>query len=336
MAKTTKPAAIPVDPRRISTIAHDIWRVCDGLSKDLNAIDVAKTNLDDSRDKGISKREEIMGAIAKLSHADSWTLPEIDAAAASASRMHVENITKIAKASGSNVTPSTKTMETFIGEIKHAAHPLVREHFDALVSIRDRAWNQETEQLQLNPAYPKPMRVAYLRKYHALTLGCFAAAEKGILFKTEDELVAHAVIHNPEHDAAKVHKKIMAMKATLEGYKMEFPCPDLNYVCDTLAKLTFNDMALAQAERQAELNPVVFVLNTAEVNAPAVDNSNPETVAESKTTTKVVIGSQNPARGFTIPTVSQNAGNGHTPAHNITPENILDDMLGDNLALAAA
>lgn len=324
MAKKTTTDTTPVDARRVSQIASQIWQTCSGLVSDLSAIDDAKDILDQTKDAGVSKRETIMGAIAKLSEAGAWTLKEISAAATAAGKMH-------------NGEQSTaKAMETFIGEIKHAAHPLVREHFDALVSIRNLAWDQETEQLDLDKSYPKPLRVAYKRKYHALTMGCMGAAENGTLFQTVDELVSHAVANNPEHDAAKVHKKIMAMKATLEGYKMEFPCPDLNYVCDTLAKLTFNDMALAQAERQAELNPVEFVRNTAEVNEPAVDNSNPETVAESKTTTKVVIGSQNPARGFTIPTVSQNAGNGHTPAHNITPENILDDMLGDNLALAAA
>jgi hypothetical protein len=311
MAKKPTTDNTPVDARRVSVIASQIWQTCSGLVKELGVIEEAKDILNEAKDAGISKRETIMGAIAKLSEEGAWTFKEIAAAATAAAKMH-------------NGEQSTaKAMESFINEIKHAAHPLVREHFDALVSIRNFAWDQETEQLDLDKSYPKPLRVAYKRKYHALTMGCMGAAENGVLFQTADELVAHAVAHNPEHDAAKVHKKIMAMKVTLDGYFVEFPCADLAHICDTLAKLTFNDMALAQAERQAELNPVEFVLNTAEVNEPAVDNSPTAIVAASKPT--LPVGNLNPARGFSIPVVSETMA-----------DTFLDEVLGDNLALSSA
>lgn len=238
MAK--KPTTELLDAKRVANIARDLYNTCQSLSAEKLAEDDAKEALDDAKAQTTSKRETIMGLVAELAYTDSWTLREIDVAAGEASKLHNDLNTK-------------KAIQTFIGEVKHAAHPLVREHFTALKSIRDAAWDQESEQLAIDKAAPAPLRRCFKRRYHAL-VGAMLATTKGAAFYAEDDLVRYARAHDPSLDAQKVFKEITAIIAKLDGMYVSFPADDLGHAKDILGKITWNELRAAQLEREEEAN----------------------------------------------------------------------------------
>lgn len=303
----------PVDAKRISAIAKALYDTCAEVNGELMAQNDAKDLLDQAKEVTTGKREKIMLAAAALSHKGDWTTKEIGLAATDAGKMHNDLNTK-------------KALETFIGEVKHAAHPLVREHIGALVSIRNAAWDEETAQLDLDKAFPAPMRKCFKRRYHAL-VGAMIATEKGSNFHTTEDLVSYARANDPSDNARAVFKRIEAMVAELQGMHMKFPADDLGHAAEILSKLTWNELAAAQMERSEALNPSTPAATTTATtvvgdlaNTTVVETANPASVFQS------------PAKVINLPTKTSAT---NTTSPKVTPAaDIVDELLGDNLQLA--
>lgn len=298
--------ATPLSANRIQDIAAAIYNTCATGNMDFEAVIDAKDVVDEKSKAAGSKREEIMAAIAKLSGAGKWIPREVDLAAKSAITMH-------------NNVKTKKAMETFIGEIKHSAHPDVRDHFDALLSIRNTAWQEETDQLAIDKAAPTPLRKCFKRSYHALIQSMVVCA-KGVVFKTADDMVNYAIANDPDKDAAAVYKKIETLRKQLEAFAVDFPADDLRAAADTLGKLTFNDLSMAQQNRIADSVPH---------SAPTVAETTPAATAVITPMPTPVPDADKArlAKAFTAATV---------PAGKPTAEMDVDALLGDNLELKAA
>jgi hypothetical protein len=309
MAKQTLMATTALSATRIADIADAIYQTCATGNMDFEAVVDAKAEVDTKADVANSKREGIMVAIAQLSEAGQWTPKEVDLAAKDAIKQH-------------NNVKTKKAMETFIGEIKHAAHPDVRDHVPALISIRTAAWQAETEQLKIDPDGPRPLRKCFKRAYHAL-IQAMGACEKGNVFRTVDDMVNYAIANDPDQDAAAVYKKITALQKTLAAYFVDYPADDLGYAADTLGKLTFNDLKMAQDRRNAETNPqpatVVAATPAAAVVTPPAAEPQPDVAKLTKAFT--VVAKVPPATAVAQPAA---------------PVDMLDSMLDDNLQLQQA
>lgn len=306
MAKQTTTNVVPMNAQRVAYIADKLSQTCAGVTGALSDLDDAKIATSAAAEAATSKREAIMSVVAGMSFTDGWTAQEIKAAAKAATEMH------------NNLT-TAKAMATFIGEVKRAAHPNVCDHFQALVSIRDAAWQAETEQLSLDKASPAPLRKCFKRSYHAL-ISAMAACEEGNVFRTCDDMVNYAKTHDPDHDADKVAKRLAAIHATLAAFYVDFPVEDIGFCVDTIATITKDELTKARAKRlsdQAATNTtVVNVAPTTTVAAapvPEVAPLNPAKLVKAFQATATVV----PA----------------APAPEI---DVIDDILGDNLQLASA
>jgi hypothetical protein len=285
----------PVDAQRLNTIATQIANTCAGIDGALTDLADAKAAKDAASTSATSKREEIMGAIADLSLAGQWTKAEITAASKLAIKKH-------------NNLNTEKAMATFIGEVKRAAHPNVRDHFRALVSVRDTAWAAETESLALDKTNPQPLRKCFKRSYHAL-ISAMAECEEGNVFTTTDNMVDFAIANDPDHDADKVAKRLEAIHATLAAFYADFPVDDIGFCVDTLASITKEELTKARGLKMGVPEVVV---------APVVVPT---------TTTVVKVNSPKVAPAVVKPVAK---------VEETTPEIVdLDDLLGDNLNLAA-
>lgn len=297
----TATAVTPMSATRIADIAAKISQTCAGVGSDMSDLDDARAIVTKVAEAGVSKREAIMGQIADLSLADNWTTDEIKSAS------------KIAIEAHNNLT-TAKAMANFITEIKKAAHPHVRDHFKALVSIRDTAWQAETDQLEMakgtNIKVPTPLRKWAKRSYHLLTFS-LKACEDGVLFQTCEDIVDYATAHDPDHNAKKVMERLKAIHATLAAFYVDFPDDDVGFAVDTLGKVTAEALTKARNSKIAEnAAPVMPVVSAPVVSAPA-----------------------------TIPTVVKNTRPAPVVATTTTvidDQAIIDDLLGDNLALAEA
>ena len=300
--------ATPVSSQRITEIANQLKSICAGANMDMSDHVDAKDAATVAGEKSNTTREGLMANVADLASAGKWTPKEVDLAAKQANEGHANTKTK-------------KAMETFVGELKSAAHPDVRDHFKALVSIRDEAWKAETEQLDMDPKAFAPLRKAFKRNYHAL-IRAMSAAKDGTLFMTKQDMVDYAIAHNPDHDAQAVFKRIAALQAQLAAFYVDYPADDLGAAADTLGKLTYNDLKLAQDARLEDTNPAPVVAPTVVPATPATVVNEPDVTKLTQAFTVVKAGNKPEAKPATV--VAE------------TPTDILDNLLGDNLALAAA
>lgn len=298
--------ATPLSANRIQDIAAAIYNTCATGNMDFEAVVDAKDVVDEKSKAAGSKREEIMAAIAKLSGAGKWIPREVDLAAKSAITMH-------------NNVKTKKAMETFIGEIKHSAHPDVRGHFDALLAIRNAAWQEETDQLAIDKAAATPLRKCFKRSYHALIQSMVVCA-KGVVFTTVADMVDYAIANDPDKNAAAVYKKIETLRKQLEDFAVDFPADDLRAAADTLGKLSFNELQVAQERRLADTNPPTVAAATPAANVVVAPTPTPVPDADKARL----------AKAFTAATVV-------TPhAAPAAPIDQLDNLLGDNLELKSA
>lgn len=304
MAKITNTGA-PTTQARLDEITNKIYQTCIQVTDAMEDVTDTKAAADEASKGATSKRETIMGEIAKISLAGNWTERETELASKAAAKRY-------------NNTKTKKAMETFMGEIKHAAHPNVRDHFSALVSIRDAAWQEETDMLALDKASPQPLRKCFKRSYHAL-MQAMAVAEKGVVWETVQDMVDYANANDPDTDAKYVFKQLEAMRAKLTSYAVEFPADDLRLALDALTQVTWAALASAQAARKAEETPVQVTTTVAPqvttTTAPQANTQvNSTTVAVAKPTFPV-------ATQKVVPMVVPVASN----------EVDLDGLLGDNL-----
>jgi hypothetical protein len=302
---TTTPTA---SATRLADIASQIANTCASIDSALTDLDAAKAAKDTATTNATSKREEIMSTVADLATQGAWTKGEIAAAAKLAIKRH-------------NNLNTEKAMATFIGEVKRAAHPDVRDHFKALVSIRDTAWQAETEELAIDKASPAPLRKCFKRSYHAL-ISAMAACEEGNMFQTCDDIVTYAKVHDPDHDADKVAKRLAAIHAQLAAFYVDFPVEDIGFCVDTIATITKDELTKARAKRLSDQAPTFTIIG----NTPAAPTT---TVVAAPVPEVAPLDPVKLAKAFTSTTTTVVVA----PAPEI---DIIDDILGDNLQLASA
>ncbi len=296
---------------RISQMAGAIFNTCKQITGELEDYKNASDIKDVAGKVATSKRELIMGEIAKLASQGNWTPKEVGQAVKLTAKMN-------------NSQSCEKALATFIGETKHAAHPDVRDIYHTLVDIRDRAWQAETDMIEGAKGTPDaktlktPLRKTFKRSYHAL-IKAMHAVQEGVVFVSPEDLVAYAEKNNPDHDAEKVAARLAKIHADLSSFYVDFPVDDIGVVLDTLRGITEKELAEAYNKRVAdegndEVSPQLTQVTPQVSHAQAFKA--PEKT--SSTTNK---------NARIIPTVGETSGSTTTS----NPADMLERLLGDNL-----
>lgn len=240
MAKKPAKIAVTLDAARVAEIAQSMFNACNPLRGALDEVNAAKDGVTTAQEGEGSQRESILCEVAALSSAGSWSVEEVQAA------------TPIAVKKINNDDRSAKTLATFISETRRVAHPMVRDIMPMLVSIRDAAWDKETEQKGLNPDSPTPIRKAFKRRYHFLLTGLCGATAAGVSITTVEDAVAYARAKDPDHDAAAVLKRLTKLKEDLLSFYSDFPVDDIKAAADTLDDVAEEHLTAARMRRLAD------------------------------------------------------------------------------------
>jgi hypothetical protein len=214
------------DAARLSSISSTITSVCrteiayaDGLAAN------AKDENDKAKVEASNARENAMRALADRSAEGSWTELEISAAS---------SMLKKAKEDQQGLS---KSIKTFISEAGVVMHPNVRDDIGRIIGMCNDAWTIEGE----NPekGAPKPLREAFLRKYHCI-LSTSRFIKDGASIPTMDHLIAeaHRVIADRKVDTAKTAKELEAIVGKLRAISSHFDLADIVAAADGLATVT--------------------------------------------------------------------------------------------------
>lgn len=236
MAKATTQTN-PLDARRVSDIAEAMFQASAPFNSTYAGIDAARLAKSDADDKHAGSREDVIKTMADLSTKGSWTLGEIKAAVPIAA----------AKINGDD--RGAKAHATFISEIKRVAYPLVRAHIPNFITLRDKVWDAEQEQLVMDKSATTPVRHAFKRRYHVLLTGLCGAAEEGLVLSTPAELTAYATLKNPDHDAAKILKRLDKIRQDLAEIAVDFPVEDISHCAQTLENIEKVTLEAARAKK---------------------------------------------------------------------------------------
>lgn len=242
-----------LDKARVSQIATAMHGICAGLSSDLDSQNEAKDAVTKAGEVANGTRERIMLAVSEASVQGSWFSEEVKAAVPMA----------VAKV---NSLDSAKAIATFIGECKRAAHPLVRDHVSALLSIRNQAWDEEAT---LSKDFPKPVQKAFKRRYHAF-IAAMTAVEDGVVISTAEDLTNYARGRDPDHNVDSVFKRLTKIREDLAAFAVDFPVEDIQMVVETLAKVSKPDLVLARSNKLTVDNQVINAVVPAIVPAMTV------------------------------------------------------------------
>lgn len=316
----TSTATPKLDAQRQALIASALHQACAPITEAHKITTDAKDALDGVRDGEMGIREGIMAQVAQLSIQGNWTKAELKAA------------TKAAI--GQINDKDNKTLATFISEVRRAGLPGAREHFAALLDLRDKAWDAETEQKNLDNTAPTPIRKAWARKYHFLLTGLLGAAEDGLILTTVDECVAYARDNDPAHNLDKIFAKIEAARKALADIYVDFPADDLGHVVDTLTNLDKKVLEVARGRRLRDLEVEVGALRLDPIspNAQATAPITPATVVAVVSSPFVGHATQPATTPVTTPTVVNNNSNtvGEV-AEGAIELDIYTDVLGEDL-----
>jgi len=172
-----------------------------------------------------SSREGIMSALADLSMKGQWSAGEVKAAS------------KIAADASRNETESA--LATFIAETRKAMSPKVRMHVDALISVRDKAWEAEKLAYNEDKTTPTPLRKAFSRGYHCL-MQMMGEAEEGRIIDNVPALLGLAAdkMTAERLDISKVMARLANIQAQLQAFHNDFPVDDLQLCVETMGEIT--------------------------------------------------------------------------------------------------
>lgn len=240
---------------RIDAIASQIRACASGITDDDDAHDAAKAAAKAAGEVKMNTRETLMSQLCALSRDDKWTPGEIDGAA------------KLAVAKGNQ---TSKSMATFVSELKRVVKPGIRDDFDRLIEVRNAAMEAERE------GDDKPCKAAWSRGYHVLLTGLVKPLEDGFVIFTVEGLQEHARACDPARDPDKVFKKLEGIREQLEAIYAVFQVDDIGAALDDLRYVkdsgAFRALAAPKpATTVMKPAPVAPVLSTAVENT--VDDS---------------------------------------------------------------
>ena len=186
------------------------------------AVDTAKK----AGDTEVSQRETVMGALAAFSVSQSLSVSDIKAVSK-----------KVVSAFNDKATQ--RTIETFMGECKHAMHPKVRARFVTITRLRDQCWDSEVDLTKVDSDAATPMKNAFKRKYHMLTSLC-GAVEDDLQVVTPEDVLQHAerIIAERRADCEKAHKRVAKVIAEIQAIYQDYPLDDLTSAIQSLQDVT--------------------------------------------------------------------------------------------------
>jgi hypothetical protein len=235
MAK--KPALIPITAERLDAIVSDINSVVSDVRGAIIEQAEATEALDTATESGRNVRETVMERIARLAVANTWSEQEFDVASRAFAK--------------TNNSATDKSLSTFVSECKIAAHPDVREHFAAVLSVRNECWAGETA---LPDGVEKPCKAAWKRQYHMLRALLSAVRDTGLgTVRTPTDVLefARRVIANPA--PATALKAIERIAADLGKLATFWPDDDITAAIDNLSHITLDTLkAIADARTKGE------------------------------------------------------------------------------------
>jgi hypothetical protein len=254
-------------PDRIFTIAQDIRNQCATIMGAIQDKRDATEARDDASRRDVAQRETVLAALAMTSRVNAWSESEIKKA-----------VKMAASAKAANGGATDKTLATFIGEIKTACLPSVREFVPAIIAARDAAWDAETEALKVakenkSDAPPAPLRKAFARAYHLLCR-MLKEADAGNVLTEAEEVIAFAIANDPDHDAGKVKARLDKIVDTLRAFHEDFPVADIEVCVTALAHITEKELTRARDEARAaklkadERGETTTVADNAHLKAP--------------------------------------------------------------------
>jgi hypothetical protein len=190
-----------------------VSRVSDVVASAFNAINAkdedrrdAKTILTAAANDAVTTREGQLVALANFSASEHWELSDIE-----------DGVTAALKNRNSKDT----AINTFASEIKRACNPHVRNHVPMLQELAQNMWDQElaTE----DKKSPRPLRVAFVRRYHMLQRMIGNCIETRQPLETPTEVTEWAISLDPAKDRARALKRYTALKTQLRAILDEFP-----------------------------------------------------------------------------------------------------------------
>lgn len=294
-----------IDAARVAAITDAMFATCMGAKESMNEAAQAAEASKDAAKSAVSVRESVMFKIAEISLVNDWQPVETKLAA---------------KAAGARTTnlATAGSLAVFISECSRAAHPLIRERFHEIVALRNDAWDTEEMMLEADKASPAPVRKAFKRRYHAL-IGIMSAIEKGENLSTVEDVISYAVAHDPDHDAAKVLKRLKGLVSDLSDFYGDFPVDDIGHAIQTLQNVTADILTAARNAKIAE-NKALCATSAAAATPAVTAPKAAQTVVNKPTI---------------VPTQPKVASKASAFQVNTVQVDVDTDLLGDNLADAA-
>ena len=239
---TKKPGAKGVDPARLDAITRAIADELSPFRHTMSDLDDAKSATADAKAlqdgvdaTHVNAREGVMQKLAKLSLAGSWTNAEIKLAASAAAK--------------GNALKADKAIETFVGEAKMVMDPLICEHFDNMLRLRDCTWEAEQEARAIDKNAPMPIKKAFARKYHYLMAVVREAREQETCPDTIDELVEFAQAKDPDLDAGKIKRRLDKIISDLLSFHGDFPDSNIDACLGFLNEITEDHLVAARNDK---------------------------------------------------------------------------------------
>lgn len=220
-----------LDQQRIADISQALYGAVLQADDAYETLDTLKTQKSEATGELGSKREYVLGAVAKLSSAGAWSNLEILAAAKAASEMYQGGD----KAKKSHV-------QTLVNHAKLAAHPLVRDQYTTLHGLVVDTLEMEA----LDPDADKPVMKCFKRRYHAI-VGVLRVVSEGVHPMTcAEDLIEYAEANDPDFSAKNAAKKLAALVSQLNTFNKHFPMRALAQAAVDLASIDADTMQAAR------------------------------------------------------------------------------------------
>jgi hypothetical protein len=226
------------------------------------------------------KREEILRGMAGAAAKGKWSNADVDAGIAAALTAATNGVTN-------------NSLKTFSGEIARACNERVRDHVDTFFAVSTRLWNAEKDAIAADKDAPRPMSAAFARSIqvaHALMSAALGKSDgKGgwkvapVIVTDEADVLAFCRDRDPAKDAARIARKLKALRETFVEFAGEFPHPLFGDIDSALAALTVESLRGARsgkskpvqtapgkaikAERAAKANGVAPVEGVSDIMA---------------------------------------------------------------------
>lgn len=187
-------------------------------------------------------RLDVVEELAKLSHAQNWTLKEIKSAIKIASK--ASNAPKEDKAAAS--------VKTLRSEMKLFCDPEIRADVPDLIEFCKAAWDEEDLALAADKDAATPVRKLFSRKYK-LVLGIARAVKNDdASFGSHEDIADYCEENDPDEDAEKVAKRLERMTDQLQEIFDEFHNQDISACLDYLREIEAKDLLNSRASHRAQ------------------------------------------------------------------------------------